>query len=494
MKKNTSTPLCSNYCGISSRPLHIFWFLLLLLLMTGSAHSRELTPAFPGAEGGGALSVGGRRGEIIEVTTLEDNAPSQAVIPGSFRFALEKKGRRIVVFRVSGTILLKHPIQIKHPYITIAGQTAPGGGILIRGTSVNSTMISIHTHDVTMRYLRLRRGKTTNKIPYSVIAMRENSYNIMLDHLSVSWTEDENITIWPTNKGAPPHNITISRCIIAEPLNQHPVNLIVGTGIPDGSINRMVDIDIHHNLFINSRHRNPLLNNKSTRLVSNIIYNWGWYATGITAGIHIDIINNAYIPGPMTDSPERKEISWRPLSPTCCSTSGSPSIFISGNRGPSQKKPDQDNWNMLEATVKSWRPRGPALAQKYQRKKPLPQQLFAITATKATSLDDQLLTDVGASHRLNSQGQRVYNSDAVDKRLLLEYRQRKGKSPAHENEVGGFPMIQSAPPYTDKDHDGMADQWEIRHHFNPNDHSDGVKDRDKDGYTNVEEFLNGTVP
>ena len=141
-------------------------------------------PAFPGAEGGGMYTFGGRGGKVLTVTTLADDGP------GSFRWACEQGGARIVVFNVSGIIRLKSPIYVRAPYITIAGQTAPGDGVIIAGES-----FQVDTHDVIVRHMRFRRGET-------LVTYREDSFggnpvgNIMIDHCSCEWGLDENISFY----------------------------------------------------------------------------------------------------------------------------------------------------------------------------------------------------------------------------------------------------------------------------------------------------------
>ena len=138
-------------------------------------------PAFPGAEGGGMFTFGGRGGKVLTVTNLNDDGL------GSFRWACEQGGARIVVFNVSGIIRLKSPIYVRAPYITIAGQTAPGDGVCIAGES-----FQVDTHDVIVRHMRFRRGET-------LVTNREDSFggnpvgNIMIDHCSCEWGLDENI-------------------------------------------------------------------------------------------------------------------------------------------------------------------------------------------------------------------------------------------------------------------------------------------------------------
>jgi hypothetical protein len=170
-------------------------------------------PAFPGAEGGGKFSFGGRGGKVLVVTNLNDSGP------GSFRWACEQGGARIIVFNVSGIIQLKSPVSIRAPYITIAGQSAPGDGVCIAGES-----ILIDTHDVIIRFMRFRRGATE-------VTRRDDGLggngvgNIIIDHVSASWGLDENMSMYRhvyDREGKadklPTVNVTIQNSIFSEAL------------------------------------------------------------------------------------------------------------------------------------------------------------------------------------------------------------------------------------------------------------------------------------
>ena len=168
--------------------------------------------AFPAAEGFGGNSVGGRGGQVIEVTNLNDSGP------GSLRAAIDTEGPRIVVFRLGGTIELQSRLEITNPYITIAGQTAPGGGITLKTVpTYKKSAIKIETHDVIIRYIRSRPGPSSD-ISDSLDALEiTGGYNIIIDHSSFSWGTDEVIGIANDAR-----DITIQWSIISEGLANVP--------------------------------------------------------------------------------------------------------------------------------------------------------------------------------------------------------------------------------------------------------------------------------
>jgi pectate lyase len=213
----------------------------------GADNSKPLTkakiPAFPGAEGAGAWTPGGRGGKVYVVTSLNDKGP------GTLREAVESNGPRMVVFRVAGIISLETPLTITNPFITIAGQTAPGDGVCIRGQTTE-----INTHDVVIRYLRFRRGNLKSRDD----ALGGHPVgNVIVDHVSASWGLDENLSLYrhvvnlPGGgiKKLPVENLTIQWCISSEALdlNNHAFG-----GTWGGK-----NCSFHHNLFASNTGRNP---------------------------------------------------------------------------------------------------------------------------------------------------------------------------------------------------------------------------------------------
>ncbi len=448
--------------------------------------SQAQIPAFPGAEGAGAVSIGGRGGEIIEVTNLNDSGP------GSLRAACEVSGSRTVVFRVGGIINLKSAIRVFDSYLTVAGQTAPGNGIQIIGPNSKEDLFLVwEAHDIIIRYLRFRHGFNNSvKVQAGGCYNGGNgSYNIIIDHCSFSWGMNDLAGAWSEDK--PVYHYTFSNNIFAEALDVHSTNLIFGSNTNAEGIK---NIDVHHNLFGNSSHRSPLFKGKSCRVINNIMYNPGWYATGIAGGVTIDIIGNEYKQGPTNMAGGRNEVAWRSdYDGPNSGPSGPPSIYIAGNKGWSVENPSDDNWAMVEKCA-IWDPSDEQLNQNFRRNSPMKAVGSPITVQKVNTLASELVKHVGASQRLDASGNWVFVRDEVDDRIINDYLKGTGGIPSHESEVGGFPDLQGDTPYPDNDHDGMSDVWETTYGFNTNSAADGNQDADGDGYTNIEEFLNGTVP
>jgi pectate lyase len=243
-------------------------------------------PSFPGAEGAGAFTPGGRGGKVFEVTNLNDSGP------GSLRQAIEARGPRIVIFRISGIITLEKLLTISNPYITIAGQTAPGDGICIRGQTTE-----INTHNVVLRYLRFRRGNIKDRNDglggYPV-------GNIIVDHCSASWGLDENLSLYrymkkmpgSPDKKMPVENMTIQWCISSEALdlNNHAFGATWGGK----------NCSFHHNLFACNTGRIPSIGwGDHFDFRNNVLFNWRHRTVdGGDASSMVNIVANYYKPGP----------------------------------------------------------------------------------------------------------------------------------------------------------------------------------------------------
>ena len=295
--------------------------------------------SFPGAQGFGATTPGGRGGRVIEVTTLADSGP------GSLRAALEAEGPRIVVFRTGGTITLRSEIDVRNPFVTVAGQTAPGDGITLKASKMNSQgLVDLHTHDVIIRFLRLRQGPHTKTDAAIPLALEESS-NVVIDHCSLSWATDEVLTTYDNTS-----NITISWNIISEGLSksthydgEHSRGLFISG---DNSRN----ITAHHNLMAHNMRRNPEVSTAGTADIrNNVTYNWGTHAglfTDKRDSTGMNVVGNFFKPGPSTTG-DRHEIEVMPQS------SGM-ALYVRGNIGPNRfrnARPDRDS---VSRNAHSW--------------------------------------------------------------------------------------------------------------------------------------------
>jgi hypothetical protein len=455
-------------------------------------------PAFPGAEGGGAYSFGGRGGKVIVVTSLEDRGP------GTFREACETGGARTIVFNVAGIIRLKTPVIIRAPYVTIAGQTAPGDGVCIAGESV-----WINTHDVIIRYMRFRRGETN-------VGRRDDAIggnpvgNIMIDHVSASWGLDENMSMYRhmynDSTGTPEQklgtvNITIQNSIFAESLDTY--NHSFGSTLGGENCTFM------RNMWANNTGRNPSIGwNGIFNFVNNVVFNWMHRSSdGGDYRAMYNFINNYYKPGPVTNI--NSNVGHRFLKPE----SGRSKlkyhvygrVYVSGNIMEGNETVTKDNW-AGGVQVEEFGNAGEYTAEmRWNEPLPMPK----MTIISASEAYDYVVKNAGAT---------LPKRDAVDTRIAEQVRTGKinpkegvkvpetqfehRKLPLDSykmgiitdiSQVGGYPEYKGT-PYKDADKDGIPDEWEVKHGMNPKNAADASLDSDKDGYTNIEEYLNSVVP
>ncbi len=418
-------------------------------------------PAFPGAEGFGCDTSGGRGGQVITVTNLNDAGA------GSLRAALESPGRRFVVFGVSGTIDVREQIVIDDPYLTVAGQTAPGGGITLRAADDNiSGLVDISTHDVVIRFMRFRTGappSVTGENLDGLNIWRDTGHDVVIDHNSFSWAVDENVSTWD---GA--HDIIFSWNIIAQglresthPDGEHSKGLLVSGAATE-------DISVHHNLFAHNTARNPQVTSPGLiQVVNNVIFNYGDSALQTSNPYgppQVEIVGNYFKAGPDSD-PERYEIDAYPIE-----DAGQWSLHVEGNVGP-HATADGPQTDLV-----SPEDRGLIVAA-------APPDLPLVTTTSA----DQALEDV-----LMGAGARVPYFDLVDEQMIDDVHDERGGMISDASEVGGWPTLPAEDPPADEDSDGMPDTWEASHDLDSST-DDSSDDRDRDGYTNVEEYVNDLV-
>lgn len=451
----------------------------------------EVIPAFPGAWGGGMFTSGGRGGKVIAVTNLNDSGE------GSLRAALEEKGPRIVVFRVAGTIEVKGDLNIDHPDITIAGQSAPGDGICIAST------LNINTHNVIVRHLRVRRGVPVGGQGDDNIGGNPDR-DIIIDHCSTSWGMDENISLYrhmrPSADGStrikdPAKNITIQWTISSEALDARG-HAFGGTWGGNPST-------FHHNLFASNTARNPSIGMSGPfDFRNNVIFNWRHRSIdGGDETSEINLINNYFRPGPATNDNIRDvfaRIEQRSMySPGNAWAAGDwyekeadrpGKWYVAGNVMDGNEALTNDNW--LGMRLKDAGIVGEEAKKEAGVNTPFVGWPVAPHHT-AEEAFEAVLAKAGAT---------LPKRDAVDTRVVEMVRTGK---PTTETgiikeiaEVGGYPELTYDPAQVpvDSDGDGMPDEWETKHGLDPNDPTDGAKDSDGDGYTNVEEYLNGTNP
>ncbi len=459
-------------------------------------------PAFPGAQGGGAVSVGGRGGAVHKVTSLADAGP------GTLRECAEvKSGPRTCIFMVGGVIELRTTLYITHPFLTVAGQTAPGGGILI--TRANDAppignLVLISTNDVIWRYTRLRNrylrecdeiAMGTNTECGALFGIESRAYNVIADHNSLSWNLDDAYGVWRGGTN-PVHHVTMSMSLIAEGHASHSTGMIAGASTSAlGSA--VTDVDAHHNLMMNDNHRNPLFKNKSARIVNNLFYNHRFYATQVGGGGRFDIVGNVYKRGPMTAA-TLFEIQAFP-SQGADAVDGAPSLHVSGNLGWHggaggdqwllSNRVSGENGTQTGVIPDAWKRATPLDAMAgIDGIVPLAFPIVADPAERVAAMDGSVVPTVGASRRLDCGGFWVANRDAVDLRLIEQYRTDTGIA-ALPTAFENIPAIAAGTPCADSDGDGMPDLWEMAKFGNLAQTAQG--DLNGNGYTNLEEYLHG---
>jgi hypothetical protein len=480
------------------------------------AAAQSSIPAFPGAEGFGSNTVGGRGGEIYEVTTLNDSGT------GSLRACIEATGPRICIFKIGGVI--KSSLTISNPYITIAGQTAPGGGITLK----SSAGLTIKTHDVVIRYITSRSTPGVQNHGMTAYYNNVPLYNIVIDHCSMSWGTDEVFDFWYDI-----HNSTVSWSLMSEGLDCnmhdkgcHSKGAEIGgwEGCEGCGTGGGYDISFHHNLMAHNAERSPLLENSGlSDIVNNVSYDTRWEHSTITSVDPNAILKGNYVKNYFKNGPSGGSYE---IAPILVGGAGA-EYYIEGNIGPHRTSNSQAEDLVLDANKTIAAPNttgSPQLHRVSARfSAPAVTEYPAYDLTQNVDAYRIVKDSSGNSQGIDSMGNWYKRRDAVDKRIIEEVNRGEGKiidAPGTSTCVGacrggsyvlsasdytkygitdsldadGWPVIAGGTPYTDSDHDGMSDAWETAYRFNPNNAADGNQDADGDGYTNVEEFLNGTNP
>ncbi|WP_425992495.1 pectate lyase family protein [Brevundimonas sp. TWP2-3-2] len=437
--------------------------LALAPLAPGEPAPAEI-PAFPGAEGAGRLALGGRGGAVLRVTNLNDSGP------GSLRAAVETDGPRTVVFDIGGTIRLATPLRIREPRLTLAGQTAPGGGITLRGQP-----LLISADDVVIRYVRSRLGDEDGVETDAVTIDR--GQRIILDHVSASWSVDETLSIGSRDRVI--DAVTVQWSIIAESLNlsahskgDHGYGSLVRG-------NRGARFTFHHNLWAAHRARMPRPGNYLTpdidpvgprfEFSNNVFYDWGQGHAGYnsdkdpaTVSTYV-FAGNAYRRGPdstgavIFEEESTAAHAWFEGNSIDGVVPADPWAPVTGDDTPGYRLTALPDWAM-----------------------------------GATETADQAFASVLAGAGAGAGAGASHARDAVDARILAGVVDGTGRIINSQTDVGGWPDLAPGRPWTDTDGDGMPDAWETANGLDPAT-ADGAVDRDGDGFTNLEDWLNSLV-
>lgn len=393
--------------------------------------------AFPGAEGFGGNATGGRGGIVVEVTNLNDSGS------GSLRAALKMTQTRTIVFKVGGTINCKSYLNLPEGSgnVTIAGQTAPGGGILIKNGELRMS-----ASNVIIRYIRFRVGTDVTGTNEDALKIRSfNSSaplrNVIVDHCSFSWAMDENIAI--TNA----ENVTIQNSILAECTK----NFL---------IQNSKDVSVLNNITCLTRERNIRANtiphlDLTFEMTNNLIYGF-IAATRPSEGLKFTVENNIYKHSDEINTTNSNIVDLVKPNPENYETNTIENTYayISNNVIPS-------GTSLYSTKIAPFLESSALYRSSYE-------------PINTSELENYLLANAGAFPR-----------DAVDSRYIDKIKNKTGKLASN----GTFPSISGGEAYTDNDNDGIEDSWEDMIGLNSSDSNDARKDDNGDGYTNLESFL-----
>jgi len=418
-------------------------FVALFVFLSSEAFALD---DFPGAVGFGKEATGGRGGTVYFVTNLNDSGA------GSFREAAEAQGPRIILFKVSGTIELTNNIRIRYGDVTIAGQTAPGGGICLKNRP-----LTIFDSNVIIRGLKVRPGDTPGGDEDNRDGIQvENNYGggvseVIIDHCSVTWSIDELLALWYDGT----HDVTISHTIMSEALydsihgdGPHSMGPLFGNGSDN--------VTMYANLMSNNSERNPRTFAKHLEFINNLTYNrkkHGLRLVNNGSGNRTNAIGNYWKEGPSHDN------TWPCIMVLDYENAANTYLYVDGNYCTASAGLYTPGANVLD---------NPTFTG------------TGITAMSSADAYSYVLANVGAL---------PWNHDAVDSRLISQVVTNSGSIIDTVAEVGGYPALTSDAYPTDTDGDGMSDVWEINHGSNPNVY-DPTGDANGDGYNNIENYIN----
>jgi pectate lyase len=452
-----------------------------LITESQPVHTSNATLAFPGAEGFGKYTTGGRGGKVIIVSNLQDNGA------GSLREALKSTTPRIIVFSVSGTIHLTSPLIITSN-VTVAGQSAPGDGICIADHPV-----IMKGNNIIVRFMRFRMGdRYQNKGMVNGSGSDDafsgtGNKNVIIDHCSMSWSTDEVCSVYAGD------SVTLQWNFISEPLNY---SYHFETGDTDfeqhgfGGILGGAHTSFHHNLYAHCVSRTPRFDgqrNIPAEFVdfrNNVIYNWKSNNVYAGEGGSYNMINNYYKFGPSTANTVKSRLL-NPYKRVPDLDYGK--FFLDGNFIDGSEAVTKDNWL---GVVMNQGSAADIPAAKVAAAFPAE----AVKTSAATIAYEEVLASGGATYP---------KRDTLDERIVNDVRTRTGRI---IDVQGGYPhgtdynVSRSAWPAllngktpTDTDNDGLPDEYEKKHGLNPSDPADGPAIDRNTGYTNIERYINGLI-
>lgn len=438
------------------------------------------TISFPGAEGFGRFTTGGRGGKVLFVTKTSDDGSE-----GTLRHALEQKGSRYIIFKTAGTIYLESPLRIKEGDVTIAGQTAPGDGITVANYET-----FVAADNVIIRFLRFRMGDQ-KKYEGDALGARFIK-NLIVDHCSMSWSTDETVSIYVNE------NTTLQWCLIAESLRNsaHQKGAHGYGGIAGGKF-----ASFHHNIYANHDSRNPRLGEYAgskfaltdlTDFRNNVIYNWGHNNIYGGEGMNVNLVNNYYKPGPASINKKRIVAIDKNEKPETEVYNIWGKYYINGNFSEGNPDVTADNWNL--GVFNQMKPAYNLTdADKNSIKISQPHDIQNNVKTDSPKEAYEKILKIGGASLVR---------DAVDLRVLEHVKNgtfsHKGSLGSDngiidsQEDVGGFPQLKTGKIPVDSDNDGMPDEWEIKNNLDPKTANANGKDLDEN-YDNIEVYMNDLV-
>jgi hypothetical protein len=446
--------------------------LFSLLICTTSV---QALPVFPGAEGFGTQTGGGRGGTVCKVTNINDDGE------GSLRHCLDSPDPRTVIFNVSGIIRLESSLTIQHPYISIFGQTAHGDGILITGVAgIQQALLTIASHDVVIQHLRIHPSLSnatdccSHALTFGKSSDTADTANIVIDHCTLSGGSTGIITSTDDV-----NNVTFSHNIIG-PGRSYTVNKAdADTGYTGFLFNsaKTHSLSLHHNLIAHNQSDNPGISTGAgvIDIVNNLVYNWGQNGANLVSKhgkMQVNLVHNLYVMGKDSDH-EAPELA--------ANNAGNDyQLFLEENlsiRDPEQAEPLPITFSLIGWPTADW---------EANERFPSP----PITTYKSQTLLKKILPTVGAT---------LPHRDAIDKTLISETREQQGATPpcpsppdctAHSATPADYASGSTLP---DKDNDGIPNDWEETHSLAV-DKEDAAQDFNVNGYTNIEEWIFSLTP